>query len=74
MGVRPVKNVDVLARTGQDPIVCSVRFLQLSYLGHLLRRGPSSPIWKLVYDRFLSTRVLGGPRRKGIPRQKWGRQ
>eukprot|EP00969_Alexandrium_andersonii_P006420 278805-Alexandrium_andersonii.AAC.1 len=51
-----------------------LRALQLGYLGHVLRRGPGDPLWGLCFDRFLAPRILGGPRRRGLPRLKWARE
>eukprot|EP00969_Alexandrium_andersonii_P147622 6527490-Alexandrium_andersonii.AAC.1 len=70
--LKPVSNAEVLKRSGLPSLWSRVRFLQLTYLGHVLRRGPRDPLWNIVFDRFLGCRILGGPRRRGVPRLKWG--
>eukprot|EP00969_Alexandrium_andersonii_P317619 14031922-Alexandrium_andersonii.AAC.1 len=35
MGRTPVPNADVLKRSRQDPVIISIRCLQLFYLGHV---------------------------------------
>eukprot|EP00969_Alexandrium_andersonii_P237768 10495768-Alexandrium_andersonii.AAC.1 len=71
MGTQPVTNQQVLRNSGQVPILVRIRFLQLAYLGHVLRRLPWDPIRCVVFDRHLGNRVLGGPRRPGLPRDVW---
>eukprot|EP00969_Alexandrium_andersonii_P023517 1026810-Alexandrium_andersonii.AAC.1 len=72
MGTRPITNREVLARSKQPPFVCHLRYLQLGYFGHVLRRKPWGPIRSIVFDRFLGPRVLAGTRRPGVPRPSWG--
>eukprot|EP00969_Alexandrium_andersonii_P144298 6381692-Alexandrium_andersonii.AAC.1 len=71
MGVRPVNNKEVLRMAGQDPLIVLLREQQLLYFGHLLRKDTRGPIWNMAFDRFLKPRILGGPRRRGVPGAKW---
>eukprot|EP00969_Alexandrium_andersonii_P126031 5572025-Alexandrium_andersonii.AAC.1 len=71
MGAHPVNNRKVLSQSGQLPIICRIIYLQLAYLGHVLRRLPWDPLRSVVFDRFLGFRVLGGRRRPGVPREAW---
>eukprot|EP00969_Alexandrium_andersonii_P104428 4607972-Alexandrium_andersonii.AAC.1 len=70
-GVRPMNNIEVLKAAGQEPFVVLLREQQLLYFGHLLRKDSRDPVWNLAFDRFLKPRILGGPRRRGLPRAKW---
>eukprot|EP00969_Alexandrium_andersonii_P136456 6037358-Alexandrium_andersonii.AAC.1 len=50
MGRTPVTNADVLRRSKQDPIIISIRCLQLFYLGHVLRKPRQDPLWNIAFD------------------------
>eukprot|EP00969_Alexandrium_andersonii_P123577 5461287-Alexandrium_andersonii.AAC.1 len=71
IGEQPIRNVEVIDRAGLPRVSDVVRTLQLTYLGHLLRRPLNDPIRNIVFDRFLAVRRLGGPRRPGTPRELW---
>eukprot|EP00969_Alexandrium_andersonii_P103539 4568452-Alexandrium_andersonii.AAC.1 len=69
-GQNPISHERLLNAVQIPSLKDRIAYLQLTTLGHVLRRPLDSPVRNLTCTPWLTCRELGGVRRRGLPRKK----